>query len=68
MTIQLHNARLATDGSFILPANFRKKLGLESGTEIIIRLEGEELRIINFNNAVKKTQSLELNDSKNKKY
>jgi len=50
--------KIAPDGRIVLPASFRKRLGLEAGGEIVIRLEDEELRIFSLSNAVKRAQTL----------
>ncbi len=38
-------ARLASNGRLVIPAIFRRALGLKSGDEIVIRLDGDEVRI-----------------------
>ena len=38
-------ARLNENGRVVIPASFRKALGIEAGDEVVLRLEDNELRI-----------------------
>ena len=38
-------ARLNENGRVVIPASFRKALGIEVGDEVVLRLEDNELRI-----------------------
>ncbi len=40
----------------MIPAELRRELGLEIGDEVIVRLEGGELRILTRGEAVKRAQ------------
>lgn len=42
----------------VIPAEYRRELGLEPGDEVIIRLEDGELRILTRAEAVKRAQAL----------
>jgi AbrB family looped-hinge helix DNA binding protein len=52
------SAKIAEGGRVVIPAEYRRKLGLEPGDEVIIRLEDGELRILTRAEAVKRAQSL----------
>ena len=38
-------ARINENGRVVIPATFRKALGIDTGDEVIIRIEDDELRI-----------------------
>jgi AbrB family looped-hinge helix DNA binding protein len=38
-------ARLAENGRIVIPASYRKALGIRVGDEVILRMEDDELRI-----------------------
>ena len=38
-------ARLTENGRIVIPASYRKALGIKAGDEVILRLEDDELRI-----------------------
>lgn len=40
------NAHVAENGRLVIPAAIRRALGLESGGDVILRLEKDELRIL----------------------
>ncbi|MBE3576222.1 MAG: AbrB/MazE/SpoVT family DNA-binding domain-containing protein [Limnochordales bacterium] len=45
-------------GRLVVPAEYRKALGLRVGDEVIIRLEGEELRMFAASRAVRYAQEI----------
>lgn len=45
-------------GRLVIPAPYRKALGLREGVDVIVRLEGEELRILTFRQVLKRAQDL----------
>lgn len=49
---------LGKGGRLVIPAEYRKILGLKPGDELILVLEDGELRIINRLQAVKRAQAL----------
>jgi bifunctional DNA-binding transcriptional regulator/antitoxin component of YhaV-PrlF toxin-antitoxin module len=49
--IQIRNG-----GRFVLPANFRKALKIKTGDEMILRIEGDSLRLIPLQQAVRMAQ------------
>ena len=52
------SAKIAEGGRLVIPAEYRRELGLEPGDEVIIRLEDGELRILSRAEAVKRAQEL----------
>lgn len=45
-------------GRFIVPANFRKALKIKAGDEMLLRLEGDSLRLIPLQQAVLMAQKV----------
>jgi len=45
-------------GRIVIPAEYRQALGLQVGDEVILRLEGRELRIFTLNQGIKRAQEL----------
>ncbi len=50
------STKIADGGRLIIPAEHRRQLGLEIGDEVIVRVEGGELRILTRAEAVKRAQ------------
>lgn len=50
--------KLAEGGRVVIPAEYRQALGLHVGDELILRLEGEEVRIFTPKQAIKKVREL----------
>lgn len=50
--------KLGEGGRIVIPAEYRQALGLQVGDEVILRLEGRELRIFTLNQAIKRAQEL----------
>lgn len=48
--------KIAEGGRLVIPAEHRRQLGLEIGDEVIVRVEGGELRILTRAEAVKRAQ------------
>lgn len=42
----------------VIPAEYRKALGLHVGDEVILRIEGNELRLITLDQAIAHAQAL----------
>jgi AbrB family looped-hinge helix DNA binding protein len=43
-------------GRLVIPANFRKALGIENGDELVLHLEKDSLRLISVQEAVHQAQ------------
>jgi antitoxin PrlF len=50
--------RIAAGGRIVLPASFRRELGVDVGDEIILRLTDGEIRILTRSEAIRKAQAL----------
>jgi AbrB family looped-hinge helix DNA binding protein len=50
--------RIADGGRLVIPAEYRRRLGLEPGDEVIMRIEDGELRILTRAEAVKRAQAV----------
>ena len=45
-------------GRIVIPAAFRKALGIKTGDEVVITLENDELKVISSRQAVARAQAL----------
>ena len=50
--------KITEGGRIVIPAEYRKALGLDIGDEVILRLEDGEVRIFTPNQAIKYAQEL----------
>jgi AbrB family looped-hinge helix DNA binding protein len=50
--------RLGPSGRIVIPAEYRKAVGLEIGDEVVLRLEAGEIRIMGRAQAVRRAQQL----------
>jgi AbrB family looped-hinge helix DNA binding protein len=50
--------RLSESGRLSIPASFRKAVGLEAGGDVLVELEGKEIRIRSLNEAVAQAQAM----------
>lgn len=48
--------QIRNGGRFVLPVNFRKALKIKTGDEMILRLEGDSLRLIPLQQAIRMAQ------------
>lgn len=48
--------RINENGRVVIPASFRKALGIGPGDEILLRLEDDELRITTMKNRIARAQ------------
>lgn len=51
-------AKLTEGGRIVIPAEYRKALGLHVGDEVILRLEDDEVHILTPRQAIKHAQKL----------
>ena len=51
-------AKVGEGGRIIIPAEYRKALGMQAGTSIVIRLEDGELRIFTVREGIRRAQEL----------
>jgi bifunctional DNA-binding transcriptional regulator/antitoxin component of YhaV-PrlF toxin-antitoxin module len=50
--------KLDEDGGIAIPAEYLQASGLQAGDDVILQLEGEELRIFSIRQAIKRAQQL----------
>lgn len=50
--------RLNENGRLVIPASFRKALGINPGDEVVLRLEDDELRITTMKHRIARAQRL----------
>jgi AbrB family looped-hinge helix DNA binding protein len=50
--------RLNENGRLVIPAAFRKALGINPGDEVVLRLEDDELRITTLKHRIARAQRL----------
>ncbi len=51
-------ARVGVDGRIVVPASFRKALGINPGDEVVLRMEDGELRISTMKARIERAQRL----------
>jgi AbrB family looped-hinge helix DNA binding protein len=51
-------ARVSADGRIVIPASFRKALGISVGDEVLLRIEADELRISTLKARIERAQRL----------
>lgn len=52
------STRINQNGRVVIPAAFRKRLGMRSGDEVLLRIEDEELRISTLRRNIERAQKL----------
>ncbi len=50
--------RINENGRVVIPASFRKALGINLGDEVVLRLEDDELRITTMKRRIERAQRL----------
>ena len=50
--------RMNENGRVVIPASFRKTLGIHAGDEVVLRIEGGELRITTLKRRIERAQRL----------
>lgn len=48
--------KMTENGRVVIPASFRKALGIEAGNDVILRLEDDELRITTMERRIRAAQ------------
>lgn len=51
-------ARVSADGRIVIPASFRKAIGISLGDEVVLRIEDDELRISTMKARIERAQRL----------
>lgn len=55
---QRANMRVNENGRVVIPASFRKRLGIRVGDEVVLRIEDDELRITTLKRNIERAQQL----------
>jgi len=50
--------RVNENGRVVIPASFRKALGIDVGDEVVLRIEDNELRILTLKQRIERAQRL----------
>jgi AbrB family looped-hinge helix DNA binding protein len=50
--------RVNQNGRVVIPASFRKRLGIQVGDEVVLRIEDDELRISTLKRNIEQAQTL----------
>ncbi|MBI2264811.1 MAG: AbrB/MazE/SpoVT family DNA-binding domain-containing protein [Armatimonadetes bacterium] len=50
--------RIGPGGRVVIPATYRRKLGLKTGDEVVLALEGDEVKLLSRRAAVRQFQAL----------
>jgi len=53
-----HRARITEGGRVVIPADFRRQLGLQTGSEVILEVTDGDLRIRSLQRAIERAQAL----------
>jgi AbrB family looped-hinge helix DNA binding protein len=56
--VQTTKVKIASGGRIVLPAEYRRALGLREGEDAILVLEDQELRILSRREAIRRAQEL----------
>ena len=52
------STRVNENGRVVIPASFRKRLGIRIGDEVVLRIEDDELRITTLKRNIERAQRL----------
>ena len=50
--------RINENGRVVIPASFRKRLGIRVGDEVVLRIQDDELRITTLKRSIERAQRL----------
>jgi AbrB family looped-hinge helix DNA binding protein len=50
--------RVNENGRVVIPASFRKRLGIRIGDEVVLQIEDDELRIMTLKRSIERAQRL----------
>jgi AbrB family looped-hinge helix DNA binding protein len=50
--------RINENGRVVIPVAFRKAMGIRAGDEVVLRIEGNELRILTLKQRIERAQRL----------
>jgi AbrB family looped-hinge helix DNA binding protein len=50
--------KIGTGGRVVIPARYRKRIGVDVGDDVVLVLDGEEVRLLTPRQAVRRAQAL----------
>lgn len=50
--------RVNQNGRVVIPASFRKRLGIRAGDEVVLQLEDDELRILTLRRSIERARRM----------
>lgn len=53
-----HKAKLAQGGRIVIPAEYRRAVGLAVGDEVVMRIEGGAIRLTPLHQSIKRAQEM----------
>lgn len=56
--MQSTRVRLSEGGRIVIPAEYRRQLGLAVGDKVILQLDGDELRLCSHRQGIRRAQEL----------
>jgi AbrB family looped-hinge helix DNA binding protein len=56
--MEVARVRVNENGRFVIPASFRKALGIHAGDEVVLRVENDELRITTMRHRIEQAKRL----------
>jgi AbrB family looped-hinge helix DNA binding protein len=56
--MQTMSVRISEGGRIVIPAEYRRQLGLEIGDEVILHLDGQELRLFSRLQGIRRAQEI----------
>lgn len=56
MNVKESHVRINENGRVVIPASFRRDLGIKAGDTVVLRIENDELRIITLQQRLAKAQ------------
>jgi AbrB family looped-hinge helix DNA binding protein len=56
--MEVVRARVNESGRVVIPASFRKALGIHAGEEVVLRVENDELRITTMRHSIEQAKRL----------
>jgi AbrB family looped-hinge helix DNA binding protein len=56
--VQTQKVELGAGGRLVIPAPMRAALGMKEGDKVLVRLEGSEIRIYTYQEAMRRAQEL----------
>ncbi len=57
MAVSTVRARITEGGRIVIPAEYRKALGMHVGDELVLQLQDDELRLLTLNQAIARAQA-----------